>query len=120
MKLSSLTTDEVTDVLCEITPHIASITSDKDLLNILGDTVKGGSVAEIVTIGIKKISSIAPILLKTHKNDVFEILSVLNKTTVDVIRKQNIMKTMRQIKEVVQDKELVDFFKLWQQVDNIE
>lgn len=122
MKLSELTTDRAADVLCEITPYISNITGDKSLLDTLQEKIgtKDKSVAEIYVYAAKKISTIVPILLKDHRLDVFSILSILNETTEDAIAAQNIMKTMKQIKQAMKDKELVDFFKSWQQEDETE
>lgn len=63
-------------MLCEITPYIASLTGDKALLDALKTEVGAGdkSVAEIYTIGAKKIAAIVPIVLKDHRQDVFGTL----------------------------------------------
>ena len=117
MKLSKLTTEQAADVLCELTPYISNLTGDKALLDTLKEKIGNGnrSVAEIYTYGAKKISTIIPILLKEHRSDVFGILSILNGKSVEEISKQNVLNTIEQIKDAVQDKELVDFFKSWQQ-----
>lgn len=117
MKLSQLTTDQAADVLCQITPYIANITGDKELLDELGKKFnsKGKSVAELYLFAAKKYAALAPILLKTHKADVFGVLAVLNETTAESVGKQNVMTTMGQIREVFKDKELLDFFKSWQE-----
>lgn len=117
MKLSELSTDRAADLLCEITPYIANITGDKALLDTLSEKIgtEGKSAAEIYVYGAKKLTALAPIVLKNHKSDVFGVLSVLNETTPEAVGKQNILKTMLQIREAVQDKELVDFFKSWGQ-----
>ena len=121
MKLSQLSTDKALDVLCEITPYIANITADKALLDTLGEKLGGGkSMAEIAVFGAKKVSALAPIVLKDHKQDVFGVLSVINEKTVEEIGKQNILETMNQIREAVQDEELVSFFRSWQQGEKTE
>lgn len=118
MKISELSTERAVDVLCEITPYVAKLTSDSDLLDTLKEKIgPGKSVAEIYVYGANKIATLVPILLKNHSEDVFGLLSILNEMNVETVRKQNIIKTMQQIKELVQDKELVSFFKSWQQED---
>ena len=113
MKLSQLTTERAADVLCELTPYIANITGDKALLDELEKKFdkKGKSAAELYTFAAHKYATLVPILLKKHREDVFGVLSVLNETELDKIAKQNIMETMKQVREVFQDKELLDFFK---------
>ena len=119
MKLSELTTERAADVLCELTPYIANITGDKSLLDELAKKFdsKGKSVAELYTFAAHKYATLVPILLKDHREDVFGVLSVLNETELDKIAKQNIMKTMKQVREVFKDKELLDFFKSFGQED---
>ena len=119
MKLSQLTTERAADVLCELTPYIANITGDKSLLDELANKFdsKGKSAAELYTFAAHKYATLVPILLKDHREDVFGVLSVLNETELDKIAKQNIMETMKQVREVFQDKELLDFFKSFGQGD---
>ena len=119
MKLSQLTTERAADVLCELTPYIANITGDKSLLDELANKFdsKGKSAAELYTFAAHKYATLVPILLKDHREDVFGVLSVLNETELDKIAKQNIMETMKQVREVFQDKDLLDFFKSFGQGD---
>lgn len=123
MKLSELNTDQATDLLCEITPYISNIAVDEGLTEVLKKKLTDGktkSRAEIMVYGAKKITELAPIILKDHKTDVFGILAALNNSTIDDIAKQSFFVTLKQIKEIAQDKELVDFFKSWQQVEKTE
>lgn len=112
MKISELTTEKAADILCEITPYAANITTDTGLSEALkGTLAKGANVAELYQMGAQKITKIVPILLKDHRDDVFSVLAVLNGSTVDTVREQNIMVTMSQIRELFQDKDLLNFFK---------
>lgn len=114
MKLSQMSTDQAMDVLCEITPYIANIASDDDLLAELRNAVDPGEVstkAELMAKGVEKITKLAPIVLKKRKPDVFGILAALNGKTIEEISKQNIIATMLQVREVIKDKELMDFFR---------
>ena len=122
MKISTLTTGQALDTLCVLTPYIANITGDKSLTDALSKKLGKSkmSAAEVYTYGAQKIAALVPILLKDHREDVFGILSVLNGTTPEEIAKQNVLITINQIKEAVQDKDLVDFFKSWQQEGKTE
>lgn len=114
MKLSEMTTDRAMDVLCEITPFIANITADEELLEELRNAIDPKAVktkAELMVKGVEKITKLIPIVLKKRKADVFGILAALNEKTVEEIGKQNIIATMAQVREVVKDKDLMDFFK---------
>lgn len=123
MRISELTTEQAADMLCEITPFVANLTSDEKLANTLKDKLKpseGMSTAEILAFGANKITMIVPVVLKDHRNDLFGVLAVLNRTTPEAIARQNIIRTMKQVREAVKDKELVDFFKSWQQAEEKE
>ena len=114
MKLSELNTDRATDVLCEIAPYAMNIMSDEELMVELKTAVdfkQATTFAEQIALVGGKISKIVPILLKKRKSDVFGILGALNEKTPEEIAKQNILKTMLQIKDISKDKELLGFFK---------
>jgi hypothetical protein len=114
MKLSKLSTDEALDILCELTPYINNIVTDDVLLDELKAKVKATgneTKAEIMAMGAEKINKIVPVVLKEHKADIFGILASLNGTDIDAIGKQNIIKTMSQIRDLIKDKEFLDFFK---------
>lgn len=112
MKLSQLSTDEALDVLAEITPYITDIMSDETLLAELKNTIGGKelSTAEVVAFGANKISKIINILLKQNKKAVYGIIAALNKKSPDEIANQNFIATGKQIREIVKDRELWDFF----------
>lgn len=123
MKLSELSTDRAADVLCEITPFLANLAGDTALQDTLRDKLKlqDGqklSTAELYTFGAQKLAVIVPIVLKDHRADVFGMLAALNGTTAAQIAAQGVMDTMGQLREVMQDKQLRDFFKSLQQEGN--
>lgn len=115
MKISELTTDRAADVLCEISIYALNILSDKELLTALRTQIDGTSgdstKAELIAIASEKIAELIPLLLKKHKNDVFGIVAAVNGLTLEQVRKQKIITTANAIKEMAQDKDLIDFFK---------
>ena len=113
MKPSEMSTDRAADMFCEITPYVANIVTDEDLIGELKKTISGKAItrAELIAVATEKIIKLIPILLKKRKADVFGILAVVNKKTVEEIGKQDLITTMRQVKDVVKDRELLDFFK---------
>lgn len=114
MKLSQMTTDKATDVLCEIAPYAMNIMTDEDLMNELKSAVdfnNAETMAEKMALIVGKFSKIIPVLLKKRKADILGILGALNDKSIEEISKQNIIKTMSQIKDISKDKELLDFFK---------
>lgn len=120
MKLSKLSTDQAADVLLQLTPSVANITGDKALLDTLKEKTGGTTVAEMYAAGAKKVTALAPILLKDHREDVFGVLAVLNECEIEEIAAQNIMQTIKQVREAVMDKDLRDFFESLRQEEGTE
>ena len=119
MRLSELSTDAAASVLVSITPAISNILKDPNFRENIGKKVDlaDRSVLGIYAAGLDKINEIIPFLLKDHKDDVYEVIAVLNQTTASDVAGQNILVTMTQIREIVKDKELVDFFKSWAETE---
>ena len=115
MKISELTTERAADVLCEVSIYALNILSDKELLASLRMQLEGTdgdrTKAEMIAIASEKVAELVPLLLKKHKDDVFGIVAAVNGLTLEQVRKQKIIKTMNAVKEMAQDKDLIDFFK---------
>lgn len=113
-KISELTTDECMDVLCAIAPSIQAIVDDKDIMNALGKAIdkNGLTTAGVYMAATSKLVGAVPMLFKTHREDVYNILSSVGGVTVEDIKAQNMLDTMQQTKEILQDKPLLDFFGL--------
>lgn len=114
MKLSEFSTDKAADVLCEISVYTLNILADEEIRDSLKkqtDEEKQQTAGEKYAIGAQKIGQWIPLILKKHREDAFGILAVVNSVTVDAIREQNVLVTMRQIRELAEDKDLTDFFK---------
>lgn len=114
-KLSELTTDECADVLCELTPYIVNIVSDKEIMDAVGKAVDKNTITQvgIMLLGAQKITAVIPLLLKTHRPDIYSILSIVCEKSVEEVAAQNVMVTMWQMRELLNDKEFVSFFKSW-------
>lgn len=114
MKLSELDTSRAADVLCEAGAYALNILTDEGLaaeLKVKIDRSDELSRLELYVLGVQRISAILPIILKKHRDDVFGILAAVNGCAVNYIASQNIMVTMQQVKELVSDKDMIDFFK---------
>ena len=115
MKISELTTERAADVLCEVSIYALNILSDKELLASLRMQLEGTdgdrTKAEMIAIASEKVAELVPLLLKKHKDDVFGVVAAVNGLTLEQVRQQKIIKTMNAIKEMAQDKDLIDFFR---------
>lgn len=114
MKISELNTERAADILCEISVFALNIFSDEEITAAFRKKAESSGAstnAEMIAVGVEKIGQLAPLLLKKHREDVFGILAVLNDTSAEKIAKQNILKTMMQIREIAKDKDLIDFFR---------
>lgn len=116
MKLSQISTDRAAEVLCELTPLVDSIITDEDLMQALSAAI-GAEDAKTMSFGQKllivasKLNKIVPILMKKRKSEMFGILGILNEKTTEEIAGQSLIQTMIQIRDLMNDKDLVDFFK---------
>ena len=113
MKISELTTEQGLDVICEIVPFVASIIEDESLaaelqrkLKITGEASK----AEVYAAGIEKMTKLIPILLKSHRDDVYGIVAAINGKTAEEVAAQSALKTAAEIKDIVTDMAFKDFF----------
>ena len=114
MKLSELDTSRAADVLCEAGAYALNILTDEELAAELKSKIDSSgelSRLELYAFGVQKISTLLPIILKKHRDDVFGILAAVNGCAVKDIASQNIMVTMQQVKELASDKDMIDFFK---------
>lgn len=115
MKISELTTERAADVLCEVSIYALNILSDKELLASLRMQLEGTdgdrTKAELIAIASEKIAELIPLLLKKHKDDVFGIVAAVNGLTLEQVRKQKIIATANAVREMAQDKDLIDFFR---------
>lgn len=112
MKISQMTTDQVLDLFCKITPCVANILADENLVGLISKAAKKEDItkAGMIAMGLEKVVALVPMLLKDHREDVYTIIAVVNEKEVEEIASQNALKTAKQIVEIFKDKELIDFF----------
>lgn len=117
MRLSEMNTEQTMDLLVNITPAIMEIVKDEELVKVFSERVKpkkGMSKEEINKLamnkGFEKIGKLVPMLLGNHRNDIYTILAEINGKSIDEVKSQSPIKTIGQIQELLQDKELISFF----------
>lgn len=114
--LTEKNTDEILDVICEITPIIYDLISDDDLMRKIGAKTGVGenaSVEEKTKAGLGKITSIIPLLLKNKREDICKIISILTGTEYEKVKKQNGLKTIKQVIYIVKSEEFKSFFTIF-------
>lgn len=110
MKLSEMNSDQLSACLCKIAPALESIGMDEkfsDALKRIADKDKDLKPAQQ---GAVMIGAFVPMLLGDHKDDTFAVLAALSGKTVKEIREQNGMQTIKEVKEALSDRDLMDFF----------
>lgn len=100
----NLSTDKAVDILIEITPYVADIINDSDLRKVI-DKYKKTPAKQM-----QYFAELIPLFLKKHREPVYIILAALNEITVEEIQAQSFAVTVKQIKEIANDKELISFF----------
>lgn len=112
MKISQMTNDQACDALIRITDPVANIADDPQMEPILKGLAEhegenGLSALKAIS---QMLPKIVPMLLKDHKKDVYEIISVLSGKAVAEIGKMRITETIAILKESIDD-DLIGFFK---------
>ena len=102
MKLSEYKDDEALDVLADLIEPTAFILADKDMRDSLRKCSNEAQQASIV--------------IKTHKNEVMRILAAINGVPADEYH-CNLLTLPRQVMEIMNDEDLMDFFKSWGQTE---
>ncbi len=115
MKLSEMSNEQCMEKVVEITPYLGAIIEDERILNIYYDRIdidgmdeKTGKIKGIAK-GVNNFTKLVPILLKEHKEDIYNVLAIVNDKTVEEIKEQNALLTIKQLKELWSDKELINF-----------
>jgi len=108
MKISQMTTDQAADALIRIAEPAANIMHDQDTIAVL-EKLATGKDGDGLSFVADNLVPVATILLKTHREDMYEVLAALSAKKVEAIGKQKITETIKDIKECW-DGELVDFF----------
>lgn len=112
MKISQLSTDEATALLIEILPYVDNLVNDEAFCKeIARKTEFKSTIGDFMMQGAQKIVALLPIILKSHKNDLYCILGAVYKMPPEKIGKQKLSETANQIKEIMKDEDLVGFFK---------
>ena len=119
MKLSDVKGDRCLDVVADIIGPVCSIAEDKDAVELF----KPKNVPEGMTANqyfAKRMKVGVPKLLKHHKDDVVEILSVIQGVKPDeYLDDLTLPKLVTDVLEMLTDKEIVAFLSSQQATDGL-
>ena len=112
MALKDLTTNQAADILVRLSAPMSNIATDEKIMETVGksmDTTGMTKVGRNIE-ALKRVFTSIPLLLGTHKSDVFEIVAIVKGKTAQDVAEQPITVTLSEIKEITKDKDLLDFF----------
>lgn len=108
MKISEMTNDQAAEAMIRLAVPFGNICEDEEALKLI-DEYKGLSKIPVIqTIG-RMLPKIAGYLLKTHKDDLYEIIGALTFQTAEKVAKMNFAETIKVMRESY-DEVLVSFF----------
>ena len=102
MKLSEMTNDQATDAIIRIAPAISNICDDKEMLTLIDDLGKMGEMNLLTAVG-KLLPKFTTLALKTHKNDLYEIIGALQMMPAAQVGGMNFAETIKAVRESYDD-----------------
>ena len=104
----SITTEQALDMM----PHAVEIFEKVDLKGYykrVQEENKGKKV-DVESVGLDAILYVVKNITKV-KSDIFEMIAIAEETSVEEVKKQSLVKTIKSFKDIFQDEDLMDFFK---------
>ena len=108
MKISEMTNDQAADAMIRLAVPFGNICEDEEAVKLI-DEYKGMSKMPLIqTIG-KMLPKFVAYMLKSHKEDLYEIVGALTFKTADKVAKMNFVETIKVVKDSY-DEVLASFF----------
>ena len=111
MKLSEMSTNQAADVMIQIAPEIELLVNDDEFAKVIKDRKTTKDPKKASKLGGLYLLQVATYLLKVHRGSTWVILGALNQKEPEEIGKQLLSETVKQITEVLTDKEFMSFFQ---------
>ena len=105
MKLSELKGERAVEVIADLIPPITNIAADAENLKLTNNKRKEGESTRDA--GIRLFKERIPVLLKTHKADIVEILNVLNDGKAE---EMSVIAIINSLAELGNDQEFMSLF----------
>ena len=99
MKLSEIKGDRALEVIADIMEPISNIVSDKEAKKAFQNAEK------------EPIVKVLPQLIKTHKQDIYKMLAIIDGVSVDEYKKSsNMMKLLQDFSDIITDESVQSLF----------
>jgi len=105
MKLSEIKGDRAVEVIADLIEPVANIASDKECADLFSVKPVKGEDRNVTA--RKHLVKKVPLLLKTHKRDVIQIIATLDGKSIDDMNLFNIMQSLI---SMIQDEALIQLF----------
>lgn len=108
MKISEMTNDQAADAMIRLAVPFGNICEDEEAVKLIDEYKGMGNMPVIQTIG-KLLPKIMGYMLKSHKNDLYEIVGALTFQNADKVAKMNFVETIKIVRDSY-DEVLASFF----------
>lgn len=110
MKLSDMSTDQLAQALCDLTPPLCRIAADPAVSEALAAFAQGAEMDQPLLMTLSGVAQLLlPALLEDHTEDFFAVVSALTGKDVDTLRAQPGLTTLKELADCW-DGEFADFF----------
>ena len=112
MALKDYSTAQAADILVRLSPLLENIATDEKIMGTIGKSMDTEGMTQVgrTMEAMRRTFTSIPLLLGTHQDDIFGVVAIVKGKTLDEVREQPITSTMADIKEIVTDEDLRDFF----------
>lgn len=107
INLSKLNTNEGIDILADLIAPVSEVVSDEEIVR---DIEKLTSKSKNGLMLMANLTVIVPKILKRRKRALCEIIAILKEQSVEVIENQALIETIKDVKSIVKNEELLSFF----------
>lgn len=109
MKLSEMTTEQSINALAKLAGPVGNLAGDEEFYAVLNNFAQQSKDASPVMVIDGICRKLIPVALVKHKNDIYQIISILTGKSAKDIAAQKLTETIADVKNSI-DQELIDFF----------
>lgn len=102
MKISEMTNDQATEAMIRLCEPFANICDSEEMQEMLFELKTMRNAPILVTVG-RMIPKLTAYAIRTHKKDVYEIVSILSGKPYNTVGKMNFAETVRILRDSYDD-----------------